>query len=58
MVDDDIYLIGMNYGDNFPRMVSTPKDKIGYQGIIVSTRYGDKIYVTEHSHWRMELVPN
>jgi hypothetical protein len=53
-----MYLIGMNYGDNFPRMVSTQKDKIGYQGIIVSTRYSDKIYVTEHSHWKMQLVPN
>lgn len=56
-VDDNIYLIGMNYGDNFPRLVSGPKlDKSGLQTIIVSTKYGDNIYKPNFSHWKLEEV--
>lgn len=47
----------MNYGDNFPRLVSKPQyDKSGLSTIIVSTKYGDNIYNPKYSHWKLEEI--
>ena len=54
--EDDFFMIGMNYGDTFPRIVSKQRDKLGQFQIQVSTRWKDKIYEPDVTHWKLEII--
>ena len=53
---DDNFMIGMDYGDIFPRIVATVRDnKTQQQNILVSTRWADNIYEPEFTNWQLEI---